>query len=190
MLKNVSFWQDFLSIVYRAARTAGPSPRTSSDQWDWALIRVRCRVEAVRILRREHDAEEVVQEALARAWRGRTSCRNPDEPLAWCLQITRNEAFRLISRQRERGAVEPLNAGSEVADERALPEPDRTLIRLDVARALKELTEDERLLIRLRYEHDFSHPQIAARFDIPEATARVRLHRAQKRLRSLLKETA
>jgi RNA polymerase sigma-70 factor (ECF subfamily) len=189
MLKNVSFWQNFLSIVH-GARTARPSPRTSSDQWDWALIRLRCRLEAVRILRRHHDAEEVVQEALARAWRGRTSCRNPDEPLAWCLQITRNEAFRLISRQRQRGAVEPLDAGSEVADERGLGEADRTLLRLDVASALQELTDDERLLIRLRYEHGFSHPQIAARFEIPEATARVRLHRAHKRLRSLLKESA
>ena len=154
------------------------------------MIRVRCRLEAVRILRRDHDAEEVVQEALARAWRGRGSCRNPEEPLAWCLQITRNEAFRLISRQQERARTEPLDAGSDVADERALHEPDRTLIRLDVARALERLSDTERLLILLRYEQGCSHPQIAATLDIPEATARVRLHRAQKRLRSLLDESS
>jgi RNA polymerase sigma factor (sigma-70 family) len=86
--------------------------------------------------------------------------------------------------------VELLDARSDVADEQALHEPDRTLIRLDVARALKQLTAGERLLILLRYEQGWSHPQIAARFDIPEATARVRLHRAQKRLRSLLEESA
>ncbi|HET6866718.1 MAG TPA: RNA polymerase sigma factor [Solirubrobacteraceae bacterium] len=189
MLRNVSFWQDFFSIV-PDARTAGQGPRTLSDQWDWSQIRLRCRVEAVRILRRHHDAEEVVQEALARAWRGRRSCRNPDEPLAWCLQITRNEAFRLIRRQRQRAPVEPLDAGSDVADEQALHEPDRTVIRLDVARALKRLSASERVLILLRYEQGLSHPQIAARLDIPEATARVRLHRAQKRLRFLLDESA
>jgi RNA polymerase sigma-70 factor, ECF subfamily len=171
------------------ARIAGRGPKPSSDQWDWSQIRLRCRVEAVRILRRHHDAEEVVQEALARAWRGRRSCRNPEEPLAWCLQITRNEAFRLISRQ-QRATLQPLDAGSDLADEAALHEPDRTLIRLDVARALKRLSDSERLLIRLRYEQGWSHPQIAARLDIPEATARVRLHRAQKRLRSLLDGTA
>jgi RNA polymerase sigma-70 factor (ECF subfamily) len=172
------------------ARTAGRGPRTPSDQWDWSQIRLHCRVEAVRILRRHHDAEEVVQEALARAWRGRRSCRNPEEPLAWCLQITRNEAFRLISRQQQRATVEPLDAGSELADEQALHEPDRTVIRLDVARALKRLSDSERLLILLRYEQGWSHPQIATRLDIPEATARVRLHRAQKRLRSLLDASA
>jgi RNA polymerase sigma-70 factor (ECF subfamily) len=160
------------------------------DQWDWSLIRLRCRVEAVRILRGDHDAEEVVQEALARAWRGRGSCRTPDTPLPWCLQITRNEAFRLISRRRDGAILEPLEAGSDVADEHALHEPDRTLIRLDVARALQRLSDHERLLILLRYERGCSHPQIAATLDIPEATARVRLHRAQKRLRSLLDETA
>lgn len=171
-------------------RTAGPSPRTSSDQWDWSLIRSRCRVEAVRILRRHHDAEEVVQEALARAWRGRRSCRSPENPLAWCLQITRNEAFRLISRQQQRVRFEPLDPGSDVADEQALYEPERAIIRLDVARALKRLSESERVMILLRYDQGWSHPQIAARLDIPEATARVRLHRAQKRLRSLLDESA
>lgn len=158
------------------------------DQWDWSLIRLRCRVEAVRIVRRHHDAEEVVQEALARAWRGRRSCRTPEAPLPWCLQITRNEAFRLISRRQESARLEPLDAGWEVADEHALREPDQTVIRLDVARALKGLTESERRLIVLRYEQGCSHPQIAATLDIPEATARVRLHRVQKRLRSLLEE--
>ncbi len=39
------------------------------------------------------------------------------------------------------GAVEPLEAGSELADERALHEPDRTVIRLDVTRALTLLSD-------------------------------------------------
>lgn len=158
----------------------------AGNQWDWSMLRHRCRAEAIRSLRRDYDAEEVVQEALARAWRGRGTCRTPEAPLPWCLQITRNEAFRLIGRQRSGAALESLDAGTEVADEVALREPERTHCRLDVARALGGLTEVERLLILLRYEQGCSHPQIAAALDIPEATARVKLHRAHKRLRSLL----
>ncbi len=157
-----------------------------ADDWDWSLIRNRCRVEAVRILRRDHDAEEVVQEALARAWRGRGSCRTPEAPLPWCLQITRNEAFRLIGRQRTWGGLERLEDGPELEDERALQEPDRAASRVDVGRALRALTPNERLLITLRYGEGCSHPQIAEKLEIPEATARVRLHRAHKRLKSLL----
>jgi RNA polymerase sigma-70 factor (ECF subfamily) len=158
------------------------------DRWDWALLRQRCAAEAARILRRHHDAEEVVQEAMARAWRSRGSCRSPDAPLAWCLQITRNEAFRLISRQAGRAASEPLEATGEVADEHPIADPERAVTRVDIGRALQELSPHERALIALRYEEDCSHPQIARRLQVPEATVRVRLHRAHKRLESLLQD--
>jgi RNA polymerase sigma-70 factor (ECF subfamily) len=161
-------------------------PNNFADHWDWSLIRRRCRAEAIRIVRRHHDADEVVQEALVRAWRGRGSCRTPEAPLPWCLQITRNEAFRLIGRQRARGGLDPLDEGPELEDERARQEPERTANRVDVGRALRALTPAERLLITLRYEEGCSHPQIAEKLEIPEATARVRLHRAHRRLKSLL----
>jgi RNA polymerase sigma-70 factor (ECF subfamily) len=137
-------------------------------------------------LHRYHDAEEVVQEALARAWRSRESCRTPEAPLPWCLQITRNEALRLIGRRRVLSNAEPLGPDSEIEDQRATGEGERAVARLDVDRALQELAPQERLLITLRYEQDCSHPEIAAKLEIPEATARVRLHRAHKRLRVLL----
>ncbi len=171
-------------LISFATLTMSENP---GEHWDWSLIRKRCTIEALRMLRRHQDAEEVVQEALARAWRSRKSCRTPEAPLPWCLQITRNEALRLLGRQRAQ-AHEPLELGDEVVDHRALGEGERALARVDVGRALQALTPQERLLISLRYEHDCSHPEIAAKLKIPEATARVRLHRAQKRLKALLED--
>jgi RNA polymerase sigma-70 factor, ECF subfamily len=156
------------------------------EHWDWSLIRARCRVEALRILRRPHDAEDAVQEALARAWRSRHACRNPEAPLPWCLQITRNEAIRLIGRSRPRASDEPLDEDERVEDSVAKPEWPQILLRVDVRRALENLPPHERQLIALRYLHDFSHSEIAEMLEIPEATARVRLHRVHKRLQTLL----
>lgn len=161
--------------------------QTAGRQWDWSFLRERCAAEALRIVRRPQDAEEVVQEALTRAWRSCRSCRTPDAPLPWCLQITRNEALRLVGRQKGR-ATEPLESDAELEDRKARGESQQVLVRVDVARALRRLTEHDRQLIKLRYTDDCSHPEIAARLKIPEATARVRLHRAQKRLRLLLDE--
>ncbi len=134
------------------------------------------------MLRGHDDVEEVVQEALARAWRGRSSCRTPEAPLPWCLQITRNEALRRIGRW----SAEPVEPDEDLQDQRSLGESDRVLERLDIRRALCELSPHERLLIALKYEYDYSHPELAVKLGIPEATARVRLHRAHKRLKPLL----
>jgi RNA polymerase sigma-70 factor (ECF subfamily) len=158
----------------------------SHEDWDWSMIRKRCTAEALRILRRPHDAEEAVQEALARAWRSRHACRTPETPMPWFLQITRNEAFRLIGRRGMQAGPEPLEAGGDVEDRRAQQEAPKTLVRIDVRRALETLTPDERLLVGLRYGYDCSHSEIADRLGIPEATARVRLHRVHKRLQPLL----
>ncbi len=159
---------------------------SSREQWDWSVIRKRCIREALRMVRRQHDAEEVVQEALARAWRSRSSCRTPEAPIPWCLQITRNEALRWMARVRPGLDFEPLDSTDQLEDHRARGDRDRMLARIDVGRALEELTPHERTLIGLRYVSDWSHPEIAASLRIPEATARVHLHRAQKRLKPLL----
>lgn len=158
-----------------------------AENWDWPLIRQRCSAEALRILRRPHDAEEAVQEALVRAWRNRHACRTPETPLPWCLQITRNEAIRLIGRRDRTGArVVPLEEGDLIEDRRAARDTPRAMLRIDIDRTLKDLTPHERLMIALRYGYDCTNAEIARTFDIPEATARVRLHRLHKRLRSAL----
>jgi RNA polymerase sigma-70 factor (ECF subfamily) len=165
------------------ASTKTPSA-ARADEWDWEWIRPRCAAEAAKIVRRAHDAEEVVQEALMRAWRNRGSCRTPDSPLPWCLQITRNEAFRLLRRQRRDQWTESDRQGDVLGA--PSDESDFLLTRLDVAQALTLLTPLERLLISLRYARDWSHPEIARLLQIPEATARVWLYRSRKQLRSAL----
>jgi RNA polymerase sigma-70 factor (ECF subfamily) len=159
-----------------------------TTEWNWAVIRARCRIEALRILRSPADADEVVQEALLRAWTHRSTCRTPEAPIGWCLQITRNEALRVLSRHRNQATAGPLPEGGadEPVDERSGRESDRTLTRLAVTDLLAGLSAHERKLIALRYEHGFTHPEIARALQMSEATARVHLHRAHKRLRTKL----
>jgi RNA polymerase sigma-70 factor, ECF subfamily len=160
-------------------------PDDDGNHWDWPLISKRCSLEAKRILRRHDDAEEAVQEALLRAWRSRNNCRSPEARLAWCLQITRNEALRLVGR-RPPPSVDASDPLIQLHLEPSDSEAERVVERIDLARALMQLPLQQRLLIELRYRRDHSHPQIAEKLAIPEATARVRLHRAHKRLKDLL----
>ena len=155
--------------------------------WDWPRARERCLREAQRYTRCPTDAEDVVQEALLRAWKTRRSLRNTHHPMPWLLQITRNEALRRVSRtgrERERAVLveepDPPVAGEEWTEQAA--------VRMDVERAMRQLGQLEREMINLRYTEELTHSTIADLMNIPVGTCKVRLHRLRKRLGVLLAE--
>jgi RNA polymerase sigma-70 factor, ECF subfamily len=148
--------------------------------WDWGGLRTRCYREAVRVLPRA-DAEEAVQEALVRAWLRRDACRSPEAPLPWLLEITRNEARRVLGRRARLGSFEPLHPAP--AEDDALA---GAAVRLTVEQALGTLAERDRRVLHLRYAEDLTQVEVARRMGLPEATVKVRLHRARGRLRRAL----
>ncbi|HEX2105908.1 MAG TPA: sigma-70 family RNA polymerase sigma factor [Solirubrobacteraceae bacterium] len=154
--------------------------------WDWQAARMRCRREAARYLRDPVAAEDVVQEALLRAWRGRASCATPEAPIPWLLAITRNEALRWKARAGHDGDVLDPHVLAAVV-EAGIADPaetatDRVWLRTAVAR----LSAPDQRLLRLRYERDMTTAQIAERLGTPEGTVKIRLHRLRTRLRGEL----
>jgi RNA polymerase sigma-70 factor (ECF subfamily) len=144
--------------------------------------------EARRYLLAAHDVDDVVQEALMRAWRRRASCRGEDR-LPWMRQIARNEALRLLDRRRTRGERELLDDQTllgALADDDAEAEREGLLLRLQVGQVVNRLSVDDRRLLALRYEGDLSQPEVARKLGIPEGTVKVRLHRLRGRLRKEL----
>jgi RNA polymerase sigma-70 factor (ECF subfamily) len=133
-----------------------------------------------------------VQEAFIRAWRKRAACRTPDAPLPWLLQITRNESMRLAARRSRRQASEIPEAEPEATP--SMPaidaQLDQTLTSVATEQALSALGEDERRLLRLRYEEDLTQGQVAAALGVPEGTVKVRLHRVRARLRGVAGDLA
>lgn len=153
-------------------------PRSGGPDWDWSLLGQRCLREASRHTARLEDAEDAAQEALLRAWRAGSRRQGVERPEAWIRAIARNEVRRGYQRSAPREVVGGERAVAEVPD--GLDEVDR---RLDVARAISTLTDQERTLIALRYEGDLTQGAIARVLGIPEGTVKVRLHRVRRRLR-------
>ena len=126
-----------------------------------------------------------------RAWRKRANCRDPSAPLPWLLQITRNESMRLAARRSRRQASEIPDAEPEAVPLASVETPlDRTLTTVATEQALSILGEDERRLLRLRYEEDLTQGQVAAALGVPEGTVKVRLHRVRARLRDVAEDLA
>lgn len=155
------------------------------DDWDWTALRAACAREAGRLGLDGHDADEVAQESVLRAWRHRASCRQRDAPLPWLLGITRRETWRLLHRRRVRSTREhpEEEPGAGVAE--AAP-AHAAMVRLDVIAAVRRLDRRDRELVHARYMADMPVAAVADLLGVPEGTAKVRLHRARHRLRELL----
>lgn len=144
--------------------------------------------EARRYLLGAHDVDEIVQEALVRAWRRRATCHG-DDHVPWMRQIARNEALRLLDRRRRRSERELLDDETllgTLPDEDAIEELDAMLLRMQVECALDRLSVADRELLALRYERDLTQPEVARMLGIPEGTVKIRLHRLRGRLKKAL----
>lgn len=135
------------------------------------------------------DAEDVVQEACIRAFRGLSSSRNTN-PRAWLLAIVRNTAFTWIAKNRPKSIV---MTDDEAALEQEVQEmagastsPETILIekadaeQLHAAIALLPLAYREVLV--LREIEELSYQEIAKVLTIPIGTVMSRLARARSML--------
>jgi RNA polymerase sigma-70 factor (ECF subfamily) len=156
------------------------------QDWDWADLRRRSRVEALRVLGDPYTADEAAQEAMTRAWRQRHRCRTPGTPAAWVAQIARNEALRVRAGEKKQYDVATLAAQFHLGAE--TPAEDTLISKLTVQQVLSGLTLEERRLIDLRYKDDLAQPAIAKLLGVPEGTVKIRLHRLRKRLRKVITE--
>jgi RNA polymerase sigma-70 factor (ECF subfamily) len=144
---------------------------------------------AYRLTGHEDDARDVVQEAYLRAYRGLRRFRGDAQFTTWLYRITANCSANLLAK-RARTRTETLADDAQVVDLRADHDPEVRMAgedeRARVAGALAVLPWRLRQVIVLRDIYDLPHGSIATELGISEAAAKVRLHRARRRLRDLL----
>jgi RNA polymerase sigma-70 factor (ECF subfamily) len=144
---------------------------------------------AFRLTGNEEDARDVVQDTYLRAYRGLRRFRGDAQFTTWLYRITANCSANLLAK-RARHQAEPLSDDEPVIEEAMEKNPERSAAAGDdramVAAGLARLPSRLRQVIVLRDIYDLPHGAIAAELGISEAAAKVRLHRARRRLRDLL----
>ena len=136
------------------------------------------------------DADDVVQEAILRAYRGFDALRGADVK-AWLLTIVRNCHLTAVKQQQRRGSV-PLPEEHDAQDGPAMiattADPESTSIRRDEERTLDRLMsalpEEHREILVLREIEEMDYREIAAVTNIPIGTVMSRLARARAALKA------
>ncbi|MGZ8694341.1 MAG: RNA polymerase sigma factor [Gaiellaceae bacterium] len=142
------------------------------------------------IVRSAADAEEVVQEAFIKAHRALGGFRRGSPFRPWLLRIVSNEARnRVRANERRRRVADGIEAppeGAPSAEARVLAEEERRRL-LD---AIDALSDADRLAVLARHVLGLSERETAAVLGVPHTVAKMRVHRALKRLRVRMEGTA
>ncbi len=145
------------------------------------------------------DAEELVQETYARAFRSWRSFTPGTNLRAWLLRILTNLNIDRGRRQQRAPQMQPLEANDYYLYDRLAEDgdgptdEDRVVERLsqdDIVTALAEVPHDFRDVVVLVDIGDFSYADAAQILDIPVGTVMSRLHRGRRVLKGALAESA
>jgi RNA polymerase sigma-70 factor (ECF subfamily) len=130
------------------------------------------------------DADDLVQDCVARAIERRDSLRDSERLVGWLLAILHNLHLSGLRARRRRGFEVEID---DLADHLAVstPPPDRGQVR-DFVRAMDQLSEEHRRIILLVSVEGLSYREVAEVLEIPVGTVMSRLARARERLRVLL----
>lgn len=155
---------------------------------------------ALRLIGNPHDAEEIIIDAMVRAYQALgqydTERIATLELRPWLYQITLN-VFRnrvrgrrlpVVSYDQPEGPHMPDMAGDRSAQPEAALEQSE--LRAALSTALSRLPDRERIAVTLRHVQGFAYGDIATILEQPIGTVKANVHRGVRRLRQMLRPDA
>jgi RNA polymerase sigma-70 factor (ECF subfamily) len=154
---------------------------------------------ALRILGREHAAEDVLQEAFVNVWRNAASYRSSVggqeiQPMTWLIAIVRNKALDALRSRKRRSETElpeadaleeAAQAGMAVA-----PGPADLLSQavqaLGITACMNTLDGSHRQALALAYYQGLTHNEVAAHMGAPLGSVKAWIRRGLGKLKACL----
>lgn len=135
------------------------------------------------LCRDPHRAQDLVQEALLRGWRGFAALRDADATRAWLVTTLRREYFRGLQGAQARSISISLDdADAPLSDDELADWPTAHEDRIDIARCLARLPDTYREVLVLQAYFGYATGEMATLLGTSEAAVANRLLRARKAL--------
>lgn len=143
---------------------------------------------ALKVLKNREDAEEIAQESFVKAFKSLHTFKGKAKFSTWMYRITYNACISEVRRKKVHFAsVDDVQIKDEAEEMNleGLPQENREKF---IKEALDKLPEDEYTLVLLYYFEDQSVIEICKVTGLTESNVKVKLHRARKKLYTLLNE--
>lgn len=143
----------------------------------------------LRILKDPDDAAEATQDAYLKAWRGLGGFRGEARFSTWLYRVATNAALSKL-RSKKRRTGREVQAEDEWLADMASPTSTEAAAgtRLDLRRleqAIQQLPDQLRIAVLLRDVYGLSTEEAAKQMKCSVTAAKVRVHRARKRLKEM-----
>jgi len=134
---------------------------------------------------RDHELEDIVQDAITRTWESLAQFRGGSTLESWVYPIAVRTLSNALRERRARGSWLPRD--SQVDPDQLLAEQEEFAGDCEaLARALGELEPRRADVIRLRHTNDASFDEIGARLGVPSDTAKTWYYRGIAALRDVI----
>ena len=147
------------------------------------------RASALRLTKSRADADDLLQDALLRAFRFWDRYHEEDSCRAWLQRILLNTFYserRAFARRRALHDAYSAAVRSEPDADSGTPEPSGAITHEQLHSSLGALRPEQRLVLRLVDMHEHTYREAAESLACPIGTVMSRLHRARAALRSQL----
>jgi RNA polymerase sigma-70 factor (ECF subfamily) len=129
--------------------------------------------------RNQHDADDLVQSAIERAWRNMEQFRTGANLASWMFGIMKNA---WIDNRRARGRRGEVPLPEDSGEHPAVSPVDTSTALWSVSEAMNKLPEEQRLAVALVLVEGMSYKEAAQMLEIPIGTLTSRLARARAAL--------
>jgi RNA polymerase sigma-70 factor (ECF subfamily) len=133
--------------------------------------------------RNQHDADDLVQSTVERAWRHAEQLKPGANPASWMFGIMKNA---WIDHRRARGRRGEVAFPEDSGDHPAVNPTDMNATLWSVSEAMDKLPEEQRLAVALVLVEGMSYKEAAGLLEIPMGTLTSRLARGRSALATAL----
>lgn len=144
-----------------------------------------------RMVRHRDDAEDLVEEAFIKGFRAIKTFETGRPFFAWLCKIAVNNAINFLKKER-RGKMQPIEQVEHTLTAQQgdpIEMTEQKILHERIAAAMAQLNDDDRTILSLRIDEEFSYDEIASILKIPRGTVMSRLARARQRLKKIFKST-
>lgn len=132
-------------------------------------------------LKDEHDAQDVVSEAVMDAWSGIRKLKEDDAFHAWMFKILSVKCKRKLKSYVERGQISSLDEAEDLPS-------DESGLSLELKQAFAQLSDEERMIVSMTVFGGYDSAEIAKILKLNRNTVRSKHSRALAKLKTFLGE--